>query len=206
MTVLPARPFYLVRHGQTDANVAQLISGGCEATLTDEGRRLADHLGDHMDQVLPAPVLIIHSDRTRTRETANLLNKKLNLPTETHVGMDEHNFGDWIGKPVNPFFHRVHAGETPPGGESVPVFAARVGRVMKPLLETKPGPLLFVAHNGTFRAFAHLYGLPVWSVTNGILHYFEPVEGKFPWRVWKWTPENGKMRREQVIFESTDHT
>jgi broad specificity phosphatase PhoE len=199
--VFPARPFYLIRHGQTDANANKIVSGGTEATLTEEGISKAAHLGGAILRASPLPSVIIHSGRTRTLGTAERINKILKLPMVVDKGLDEHNYGEWIGLPVNPYVDRVMAGETPPGGESLDVFADRVRRNLGAVLEQNPPSPLLVLHGGTFRAFAHLYG-KVWHSQNCILHYFEPDKAAtdFPWKIWKFEPENGILRRESVTL------
>ena len=197
--MFPARAFYLIRHGQTDANAAKIVSGGAEATLTTEGAAKAEELGGLMDHVSPRPALVLHTGRTRTLGTAQRVNRTLKLPMIVDAGLDEHNYGEWIGLPVDPYVDRVMAGETPPGGESIDTFADRVRKNLSAALEKHSSPLLVVAHGGTFRAFAHLHG-KTWHSTNCVLHYFEPDAGDkdFPWKIWKFAPESGILRREKV--------
>ena len=82
MSILPPKPFYMIRHGQTDANLARICSGGAEATLTDLGEAQASAVGALLAQVEPRPTVIIHSGRTRTIGTAERLNATLGLAME----------------------------------------------------------------------------------------------------------------------------
>ena len=202
--ILPAKPFYLVRHGQTDANAARICSGGTEAALTAKGEEQADMLGALMDQVVPRPSLIIHSGRTRTIGTAARINKKLGLPVEQDTGLDEHNFGDWIGRSVDPYVELAQSGEPVPNGEDLPTFSGRIRRTIADILGRVPGPPLLVAHGGLFRAFAFMHEQPIWRSGNCVLHYFEPKEAAFPWRIWRFAAAGGSLNREEVNI-STDY-
>lgn len=57
---------YLVRHGETAANVAGVFLGRADPPLTDLGRRQAQRL----TSLLPVPHRVVSSPLTRARETA----------------------------------------------------------------------------------------------------------------------------------------
>jgi len=64
---------FLVRHGQSEANVKQMIGRNPQAHLTDLGKRQATLLGEHLKDDLSAALkakLIYCSPSIRTHETA----------------------------------------------------------------------------------------------------------------------------------------
>ena len=40
--MITAKKFYMIRHGQSEANAAQYFSGNLDVALTDKGRAQAD--------------------------------------------------------------------------------------------------------------------------------------------------------------------
>src|ERR1035437_7776960 len=125
--MLPARPFYLIRHGETEANVAHITAGGkFDSPLTEKGLGQAHTLAPCLNQLERAPALIYHSSMIRARDTAQVLNEKLNLPMIKLQDLREHEMGEWDGLPretVEPFLEQ---GIVPPGGESESLFAQRI--------------------------------------------------------------------------------
>lgn len=61
---------YVLRHGQTDGNIVQMMQGSRDIELNDTGRAQARHAREVLKQI---PIdLIICSPKKRTRETAAL--------------------------------------------------------------------------------------------------------------------------------------
>ena len=104
--------YLIMRHGESEANVAGLIVSdpaiGCtNFGLTDAGRRqvVASIRGYQLQnsstkQVSGRPISkVICSDFLRTTETANLSTQTLFLPApQIEAGLRERFFGDWEGK------------------------------------------------------------------------------------------------------------
>ena len=69
----------LVRHGETDWNAEGRLQGHTDRPLSDFGRRQAHELAEELDgEELEA---IYSSDLARARETAEIVGRKLGLPT-----------------------------------------------------------------------------------------------------------------------------
>ena len=80
--MIPVRPFYMLRHGQSEANVANVIAGrGVDSPLTAQGRAEAETVRSTLSQLDIPPQVIVHSSLSRARDTAHILNKSLGLPT-----------------------------------------------------------------------------------------------------------------------------
>jgi probable phosphoglycerate mutase len=199
--ILPAKPFFLLRHGQTTVNRDQVIGDGGDYELTDLGVQQAKNVGKWIQGLIPQPTHIIRSDRSRTRITAENTNTNMNLPVDVEPLIDEINFGDWVGRPSKDAFADLYDKRiSPPNGEGVKEFTDRVHQGLKKILNNYPEHLLIVAHGGTFRAIAELYQKPLWQVGNCQLHYFEPTKHRkdFPWNVMKLDYNQDGLTRELI--------
>lgn len=90
--------FYLLRHGQTGHNAADLVAGATDAVLTAEGQQQAEAAARHWAQL---PIGRIHvSPLLRARQTAEaFLRLRPDLQIETAPLLAERNWGIWEGKP-----------------------------------------------------------------------------------------------------------
>ena len=92
---VPAKRFYMIRHGQTEANAAQRMAGWLDSPLTDLGRQQADHARKKVEALEDKPQIIVHSQLSRARETAAIINANLNLPMIEDEDYAEMHAGDW---------------------------------------------------------------------------------------------------------------
>lgn len=181
--VLPAKAFYMIRHGQSVANRDQYFSGNTDVALTDLGREQANAAQKAFEKLTQKPDIIIHSHLQRARITAEILNKPYGIPMLERADVGEHHFGDWEGQPYDLYRDRFDAGENPPNGEPHEAFHMRIQGAFTEILETYERPLI-VCHGGVFRAVHGLYEAPFQKVQNAILHHFEPYDdASFPWEI-----------------------
>jgi broad specificity phosphatase PhoE len=202
---LPARPFLLLRHGQSVANTQDILSGGgYDTPLSDLGIKQASALRDTFNLVAPRPTLIIHSDMKRSRRTAEIVNEKTGLPIYGNNGLREHMFGDWEGLEWEKTKDAILSGEQPPNGECSYEFAQRVQQNMLDAFDKHPDDLImFVAHGGTFYSFLRMYGLNTHvHIDNCHLHYFEPHPEKdpMPWRVTAFDTDGKTLESRSADF------
>lgn len=100
---LPPHPLLLVRHGQTEWNVAARCQGQRDSDLTPHGRAQADHVGQVLRRLVEAipdwreQVRFVASPLGRTMETARIINRYLELPVESDYRVAEVSFGVWEG-------------------------------------------------------------------------------------------------------------
>ncbi|WP_232825549.1 histidine phosphatase family protein [Albibacillus kandeliae] len=143
--ILPSRPFVLIRHGQTDANLDGIIAGRTEAQLTEAGRAAARALASWD---WPEPIAIFSSPQHRARETAALaFPSRRAAPIE---GFRERDWGRFEGQPVAVAPPRH---QTPEGGEGWSDMIARVERALARAIEDAGAALpVIVAHSGVIRA------------------------------------------------------
>ena len=128
---------YVVRHGETDYNVARRICGHAEAQLTEKGYQQAELVaekiakqGIQIDRLLASPL-------KRAQETARKIAERNQLTIETEPRLIEMNFGIYDGEPIETTAFQENRSEISlpfPEGESVLDVA---GRLRKPWLQRK---------------------------------------------------------------------
>lgn len=119
--------FFFLRHGQTTANRDGVRSGAeSDTRMTELGREQVLAAGRILHDLDLTPGLILCSPLSRTIETAQLINARLDLEIRIEPVLVERRLGDWNGRSVEQTRIPLAAGETPPGGESNAVFKARV--------------------------------------------------------------------------------
>jgi broad specificity phosphatase PhoE len=158
----------LIRHGQTDWNLARRAQGHIDIPLNEAGRRQSARLARRL---AGWPVDAIYSsDLRRASETATILGRALNLTPRLDVAFRERNGGAFQGLTGDElarlypeaFQAFLEQGRTPPGGESN-LLARRATPALERLAAAHRGQTIaLVTHGGTLRVLiAYLMGLPV---------------------------------------------
>lgn len=161
---------WLVRHGETEANVAGLYSGHAPTPLTERGIAQAQTLGTLLRNVPVDNVLC--SELERARHTTQLILGDREVPVRNIPELNEMFFGDWEMR-----HHRDLAREdaenyavwcndwqnaTPTNGEGFHAFSQRVERFITQLADYKACQnLLVVSHQGVLSVMiARLLSMP----------------------------------------------
>lgn len=185
--ILPPKPFYLLRHGESEANVRQVAAGGgLDTPLTEKGIAQAKELASLIHHLPVKPSCIYHSTMSRARDTAGHVNTVLNLAAHEIHDLREHMFGQWENVDWGTIKHYVAEGKNPPDGETYAAFAERVRMVICGILaDDHPAPPLLIAHGGLFHAIGRLYNVPIAHVRNCELFFFEPhtKNTHLPWKI-----------------------
>jgi len=186
--MIPATPFYMIRHGETEANRARIMAGSLDSPLTDKGRAQAKTIHDILQHLEIKPRTVAHSALSRARETASIINEYLGVPLVEDAGLAEMHSGDWEGVPYDDCPDFLDGWANPPNGETFPEFFQRIKGAKNRVLSAQDAPVLIVSHGGVFRAFGKLYDLDSLGVENCHLHRFEPRVDRpeFPWTVWQY--------------------
>ena len=172
----------LVRHGETDWNREKKSQGGqSDIPLNAEGRKQAKELAEKIKRLSltrtpacrqagsprgeRAYDVIISSDLSRARETAQILSQELSIPHADQWDLLRERYtGDWGAQPYDAILHNhppAHEGgstttfhhETPPNGESLSAFLRRAWQVYATLLQRYPAQrILCISHGGMIRA------------------------------------------------------
>lgn len=203
--MLPTRSFYLIRHGQSMANIEHITAGGqSDSPLSPLGHEQGKTLAPFLSQLEIKPSHMYHSTMIRARDTAMYLNETLKLGATPVRDLREHEMGAWDGIPWKEVLPHVVAGETPPGGENTSMFAQRIQSTLTDIMDRHPegDPPIIVAHGGLFHAIGFLYEYGMSEVQNCHLHYFEPeaLFDTFPWRVWMFDVEDGRLVKKPAPF------
>lgn len=203
---LPQKHFYMIRHGQTEANLAQVMAGSTDSPLTALGREQAKGVQDIVRNLAIKPTAIVHSNLSRARDTASIINEALGVPMHEEADVAEICAGDWEGKPWHECAELLDGWPTPPNGESFEEFCTRIRRGKKRHLEQHDGPILIVCHGGVFRAMGGLYGLNTPGIfRNCHLHEFHPSpeSQNFPWAVSHYDYENRVIKEKTNVFHDS---
>lgn len=153
------RMVVLLRHGQTDYNVAGRMQGHIDSTLTPDGVAQAEAAAPDIAKVRPDR--IISSDLSRARDTAEQVGGACGLPVALDERLRETHLGEWQGRTITEI-EQDHPGAiatwrsdpswAPPGGESRIDVVRRsrpvVEEVDEELADVRGATAVLVAHGG----------------------------------------------------------
>ncbi|MCB0153336.1 MAG: histidine phosphatase family protein [Anaerolineae bacterium] len=154
----------IVRHGQSQANVAHLLQGQSQGTLTAIGRAQAERLSQSLSQT-PFD-LILSSDLARAQETARIIARATGVPLELTTALREWHVGELDGQP-QAILKQVLAGASlpeldfkPAGGESLRELWQRAAAFLSQLVERYPEKTVLLCSHGDFirMLLGHLLG------------------------------------------------
>jgi probable phosphoglycerate mutase len=170
-----------VRHGQTQHNKDGRVTGQIDAPLIAEGIEEANKT---LSELSTDYVEFYSSDLIRCKQTAEILNQKLNLPIQYDVRLRERDFGSLAGKKFN---EMDDTGEIkkkdrnqqydyrPFGGESVEDVKARLFSFINDLKSKNiKGKVLVVTSGGIIRLLHNILNNEVRGhINNSSIHEFE---------------------------------
>lgn len=183
---------WLVRHGQTQANVDGLYSGISETPLTELGLIQAQAVGSMLGQVAFEKVLC--SELGRAQHTTQLILQQRQIPVVTEPRLNEMNFGDWEMRHHRDL-QRLDAENyaawcndwqnvIPKNGEGFQIFSQRVSEFARALSsQTEAENILIVSHQGVLSLLiATLLNMPpasLWHfiIEQGAWSYIEIRDG-----------------------------
>ncbi|MFB8386088.1 histidine phosphatase family protein [Microbacterium sp. NPDC055910] len=152
----------LMRHGETDWNRARRIQGSTDIPLNDTGRQQArDAAQSVREQLDGSPVVVVSSDLSRARETAEIVAEGLGVElSHAYPELRERAYGEAEGLETTEFFARWGDWYTAevPGAESREDLRLRAvlglrRAVRRARRETAPASpaLVVVAHGALIR-------------------------------------------------------
>jgi broad specificity phosphatase PhoE len=177
------RRLVLLRHGQTDYNVAGRMQGHLDSILTETGVEQAAAVAPEIARL--APDRVISSDLRRAVDTAELVSAACGLPVKYDARLRETHLGEWQGRTVAEIEDgwpgaiatwRSDPAWAPPGGESRIEVVRRSLPVVEELDEEyatgEPDiTVVLVAHGGLIAGLVcGLLALPssTWPAIGGI--------------------------------------
>jgi 2,3-bisphosphoglycerate-dependent phosphoglycerate mutase len=180
-------PIFLIRHGETAGNAARIVQLP-DAALSPRGIAQAERLARRL--AAEGITLILSSDLARAATTAEHVRRATGAPIAFDPLLQERNFGALRGTPYDQLGFDLFAPDLEPnGGESWPVFHARVDRAWEAIqarATSVNGPLAVVTHGLVCRSIAERHiVLPAgtiaperWENTSVTV-----LGGPAPWRV-----------------------
>lgn len=183
-TFSPQLTLYLVRHGEAEHNVRQVLDsivGDESYALTSRGREQISSVAERIASDGPVNV-IISSPMPRTRETAEIIAKKNGtLEVLYDFRLRETDFGQWEGKPIQKFFEKYPTPETrieTDGSDGVESFISqrdRCAEFLADLKEQYPGKrIVLVSHADTLE---QLHGLIMGDTVSEAAMGWSPAQG-----------------------------
>ncbi len=158
----------LVRHGQTDWNLAHRVQGHTDTPLNGVGRAQARDLAARL--AATALVAVYSSDLARAYETAAAVARVHGLAVTVDRDLREKNFGSWEGltdteiAELFPDAVRGRWGD----GETTEEVAKRAVAAIERIRQRHPGGrVLVVSHGGALRAILDHLGVEHGPIRNG---------------------------------------
>ncbi|MCL2656596.1 MAG: histidine phosphatase family protein [Betaproteobacteria bacterium] len=190
----------LIRHGETDWNVARRMQGHTDIPLNSTGRAQACRLAASLaDEHFAA---IYTSDLLRARQTAEAVAHRFALHVQPEPGLRERNYGGFQGltydeaKAKYPdvyarFEQRITTDAFPGGGESLEMFFERVRQTLTAIAERHPdADILVVCHGGVLDMVHRIAAaLPLtrkrdFPIGNATVNWLEYDQGR--WVILAW--------------------
>ena len=141
---------YFIRHGESESNYGELITGRQDVVLTDKGREQARQAGQDIIAKGIKIDHIISSPLVRAQETAKLIAQEVGYPEGAIKVNDlviERSFGSLEGQPKNLTLTSDDEYVTGCGGESQEAILARAQEFVDSLKGIE-GTVLVVSHTG----------------------------------------------------------
>ena len=172
--------FLFLRHGQTDWNLQGRFQGHTDVPLNETGIAQAHDAADKLssckiDRIVCSPLI-------RALKTAAVIAERISLPVHIDKRISERDYGSFDGliaadvkrqhglalhEPANSIF--------PPDVEPWPNMLSRTHSAFRDWLGNRPDEvLLFVAHNGVFRALAETLLDETFESRNALPYKFLP--------------------------------
>ena len=144
----------LVRHGQSEGNVKEIITGSIDVKLTDHGYQQAELVAKKLSS--EAITAVYTSSRIRAIETGAAIAKRHGLEVKPFAAFDEYVYGDAEGMNWSEFAKKYPRSlenwgiDAVPGEEGRQVFRDRVSSSFDSLSEKHKSDLAVIAcHGGT---------------------------------------------------------
>lgn len=172
MSQLLARPYWFLRHGETEWNARHLSQGRTDIPLNDTGLAQAQAAGKVLAALFAQGErpfsYIVSSPLVRAFATAEHVQKAVregagvDLPVYRDTDLQEVCFGVQEGKPMGDWYNPWIEGQfVPEGGERFDELRQRAVQGVNRAHEQEEGTPLIVAHGALFRALRDAMGLEV---------------------------------------------
>jgi probable phosphoglycerate mutase len=193
--------FCLVRHGETDWNVARRLQGHTDIPLNKHGLAQARQMAQALKTINLQFDVLYSSDLMRAAQTANAIEKEFGVLAKTEMALRERHLGALQGlttseaPEIKPTLWDIHLSRnlehSLEGGESIKSFAERIHTVLGNIRKQHQGKtILLVSHGGAldmmYRLASHqtLESEKAVSVPNASLNWISHDGSS--WQVDRW--------------------
>ena len=183
--MLTRRPFWFMRHGQTDWNRTGRCQGRRDVPLSMQGEAEAHAAIAQLRQI--GIDAICCSPLKRARNTAEIIALGLGLPVLDVPGLEEMDVGPYEGIADYSWVTAWREDQAVEGIEPFPEVRKRVAEAANRALGSA-SRVLIVAHGGVFWALQHLCRSPFTPLANCRPAHLSPV-GETAWRIEMLTPQ-----------------
>ena len=147
------KKIYFVRHGESQANVDNIVAGAeYETPLTEKGKEQARQAGKLLkDKKIE---LVICSPLERTRDTAAIIVEEIGYdPKKIRIdeGFIEREAGPYNGQAHFDYQKDIRSDNLKPGGETTEQLFERIKKAVESLRNLPEEVILVVSHGGTGR-------------------------------------------------------
>ena len=181
----------LIRHGQSEADITDVLEGRADFSLTDLGEAQARKMAAYVAKAYP-PAVILSSPLKRASQTARILQEEMGCDIKYYDDLMELNNGVLAGMPREEAAvkHPLPKGGRPvhipiEGGESELDLRYRAERILRQILHDYEGTnrIAIVSHGGLIsnliQAFLHIpVGDFVFATGDTGIHLLELREDK----------------------------
>lgn len=189
MLTLPLKPFYFIRHGETDWNHRNIIMGQSDIPLNElgtkqaiEARKLFKNI--EFDNIYTSPL-------KRAFQTAEILNQDAKYSIIIKEGLKERKWGEKEGCLHNNPLSSLKDSELPKGAEKWDEFELRILTAIKEILEISSGTPLIAAHAGIFIVLVKHFNVSYLRANNCAAYFFSPQNLKdYSWNILNLSDES----------------
>lgn len=148
---------YFVRHGESDANVHNVLCGNLwDAELTERGRGQIKKFCEALSSVKIDN--IVSSPLKRAHQSAMIIKDNITYSNFSVIeNLKEQSYGEWEGKSFEEIRNDFLSGVNPPKGESHDDFRGRLQDALNEIFQLE-GNTLIVAHGGVGSELMSLLG------------------------------------------------
>jgi probable phosphoglycerate mutase len=179
------RDLLIIRHGESEWNLARRWQGWRDAPLTELGERQARHRAESLAESRFAPAVVFTSDLGRARRTAEIIAERLGAPVQVDEGFRERSGGDFEGhtsEEIDVLWPGMREAwrrgdiHCPPGGETDDVVFDRFDAALARTVGADR-PCIVVTHGGALRLIATRAGVPVEALIPNLSGYWFAYDG-----------------------------
>lgn len=157
----------LIRHGETTGDIEDRYGGAYDDHLTGKGRQQLQHTAEKLEG-REIDVIFV-SSLIRARESADIINEKLNTRIEVMDGLRERNYGVLGGltksEALEKYPEAVEAHKDPsntdPEGESQADFSKRVLSTFTSIKKSSHDVVAVVSHGGPIKTIMRHLNMPL---------------------------------------------